>query len=104
MNYGYCPTSLILTSVSDSLTASTTSSETVHARGRGQKYVVRLSPEERETLEAVTHKGKHPAAERLKARIRYCAFRGTTTKKPCRAATARPISMTVIAVSGRTVF
>ena len=34
-----------------------------------KKYVVRLSPEERETLEALIHKGKHPAAELLKARI-----------------------------------
>jgi Homeodomain-like domain len=34
-----------------------------------KKYVVRLSAEERETLEAVIHKGKHAAAELLKARI-----------------------------------
>jgi hypothetical protein len=34
-----------------------------------KKYVVRLSPEERKTLEAMIHKGKHPAAELLKARI-----------------------------------
>lgn len=34
-----------------------------------KKYVVRLSLEERETLEALIHKGKHPAAELLKARI-----------------------------------
>ena len=34
-----------------------------------KKYVVRLSPEERETLEALIHKGKHPASQVLKARI-----------------------------------
>ncbi len=34
-----------------------------------KKYVVRLSPEERETLECVIHKGKRPASQVLKARI-----------------------------------
>jgi hypothetical protein len=34
-----------------------------------KKYVVRLSAEERDTLEAVIHKGKHAAAELVKARI-----------------------------------
>jgi hypothetical protein len=34
-----------------------------------KKYVVRLSTEERETLEALICKGKHPAAHILKARI-----------------------------------
>jgi hypothetical protein len=34
-----------------------------------KKYVVRLSPDERETLESLIHKGKHPAAKVLKARI-----------------------------------
>ncbi len=33
------------------------------------KYVVRLSAEERQVLEALTSKGKHPAAQVLKARI-----------------------------------
>ena len=33
------------------------------------KYVVRLSAEERRTLEAVIHKGTHPASLTLKARI-----------------------------------
>src|ERR1700693_6133158 len=34
-----------------------------------EKYIVRLSLEERETLEALISKGKHPAARVLKARI-----------------------------------
>ena len=34
-----------------------------------KKYTVRLSMEERETLEALISKGKHPAAQVLKARI-----------------------------------
>jgi hypothetical protein len=34
-----------------------------------KKYVVRLSPEEREMLESLIHKGKHPASQVLKARI-----------------------------------
>ena len=34
-----------------------------------KKYIVRLSTEERETLEALISKGKHPAAQVLKARI-----------------------------------
>src|SRR4249919_3681479 len=34
-----------------------------------KKYIVRLSLEERETLEALISKGKHPAARVLKARI-----------------------------------
>jgi hypothetical protein len=34
-----------------------------------KKYIVRLSTDERERLEAVIHKGKHPAARVLKARI-----------------------------------
>jgi len=34
-----------------------------------KKYVVRLSAEERATLEALIAKGKHPAAQLLKARI-----------------------------------
>jgi DNA-binding MarR family transcriptional regulator len=34
-----------------------------------KKYFVRLSAEERQTLEALIHKGKHPAAKVLKARI-----------------------------------
>jgi transposase len=34
-----------------------------------KKYVVRLSAEERQTLEALISKGKHPAAQVLKARI-----------------------------------
>jgi Homeodomain-like domain len=34
-----------------------------------KKYIVRLSADERERLEAVIHKGKHPAARVLKARI-----------------------------------
>ena len=34
-----------------------------------KKYVVRLSAEERETLECLIHKGKHSAAKVLKARI-----------------------------------
>jgi len=34
-----------------------------------KKYVVRLSPEEREALEALIHKGKRPASQILKARI-----------------------------------
>src|SRR5258708_12249452 len=34
-----------------------------------KKYVVRLSPEERETLESLIHKGKRPASQVLKARI-----------------------------------
>jgi len=34
-----------------------------------KKYIVRLSMEERETLEALISKGKHPAAQVLKARI-----------------------------------
>jgi DNA-binding MarR family transcriptional regulator len=34
-----------------------------------KKYVVRLSAEERETLASLIHKGKHPAARVLKARI-----------------------------------
>jgi DNA-binding MarR family transcriptional regulator len=34
-----------------------------------KKYVVRLSAEERETLASLIHKGKHPAAQVLKARI-----------------------------------
>ena len=34
-----------------------------------KKYVVRLSAEERQMLEALTGKGKHPAAQVLKARI-----------------------------------
>jgi hypothetical protein len=34
-----------------------------------KKYVVRLSAEERETLEALIYKGKRPAAQVLKARI-----------------------------------
>jgi transposase len=34
-----------------------------------KKYVVRLSAEERQTLEALISKGKHPAAQGLKARI-----------------------------------
>jgi hypothetical protein len=34
-----------------------------------KKYVVRLSAEERTTLEALIAKGKHPAAQLLKARI-----------------------------------
>ena len=35
----------------------------------GKKYVVRLSAEERQTLEALISKGKHPAALVLKARV-----------------------------------
>ena len=34
-----------------------------------KKYIVRLSADERERLEALIHKGKHPAARVLKARI-----------------------------------
>jgi homeodomain-containing protein len=34
-----------------------------------KKYVVRLSPDERETLEALIRKGKRPAAQILRARI-----------------------------------
>jgi hypothetical protein len=34
-----------------------------------KKYVVRLSADERETLESLIHKGKRPAAQILKARI-----------------------------------
>jgi hypothetical protein len=34
-----------------------------------KKYVVRLSPEEREMLESLIHKGKRPASQVLKARI-----------------------------------
>jgi len=34
-----------------------------------RKYVVRLSAEERQTLEVVIHKGSHPASLTLKARI-----------------------------------
>jgi len=34
-----------------------------------KKYVIRLSPEERASLEALINKGKHPAAQLLKARI-----------------------------------
>jgi hypothetical protein len=34
-----------------------------------RKYVVRLSEEERRTLEAIVHKGTHPSAQVLKARI-----------------------------------
>ena len=34
-----------------------------------KKYVVRLSPEERGTLESLIHKGKRPASQVLKARI-----------------------------------
>jgi hypothetical protein len=34
-----------------------------------KKYVVRLSPHERETLESLIHKGKRPASQVLKARI-----------------------------------
>jgi len=34
-----------------------------------KKYMVRLSPEERDRLEAVIGKGKHPATQILKARI-----------------------------------
>ena len=34
-----------------------------------KKYVVRLSAEERQTLEALISKGKHPVAQVLKARI-----------------------------------
>ena len=37
--------------------------------GRKQKYVVRLSAAERETLQALIHKGRHPARQALKARI-----------------------------------
>ena len=37
--------------------------------GRAKKYVVRLSAEERETLHALIHKGRHPASQVLKARI-----------------------------------
>ena len=37
--------------------------------GRKQKYVVRLSAEERETLQPLLHKGRHPASQTLKARI-----------------------------------
>lgn len=34
-----------------------------------RKYIVRLSTEERQTLEAMIHKGTHPASLTLKARI-----------------------------------
>ena len=34
-----------------------------------KRYVVRLSAEERDTLNALIHKGKHPASQGLKARI-----------------------------------
>jgi transposase len=34
-----------------------------------KKYVVRLSAEERQILEAIVHKGTHPASQILKARI-----------------------------------
>jgi Homeodomain-like domain len=34
-----------------------------------KKYIVRLSADEREKLESLIHKGKHPAARVLKARI-----------------------------------
>ena len=34
-----------------------------------KKYVVRLTPEERETLEFLIHKGNRPASQILKARI-----------------------------------
>ena len=34
-----------------------------------RKYVVRLSAEERQTLEAIIHKGTHPSAQVLKAQI-----------------------------------
>ena len=34
-----------------------------------KKYIVRLSVEEREALNALIHKGKHPAHQLLKARI-----------------------------------
>ena len=37
--------------------------------GRTKKYIVRLSAEERETLHALIHKGRHPASQVLKARI-----------------------------------
>jgi hypothetical protein len=34
-----------------------------------RKYVVRLSVEERQTLEAIIHKGTHPSAQILKSQI-----------------------------------
>src|SRR5712671_3003905 len=34
-----------------------------------KKYIVRLSPEERATLETLINRGRHPAAQLLKARI-----------------------------------
>ena len=34
-----------------------------------RKYIVRLSAEERLKLEAITHTGRHPASQVLKARI-----------------------------------
>jgi hypothetical protein len=34
-----------------------------------RKYVVRLNAEERQTLEAIVHKGTHPASQILKAQI-----------------------------------
>ena len=37
--------------------------------GRKQKYVVRLNAVERETLQSLLHKGRHPASQTLKARI-----------------------------------
>ena len=37
--------------------------------GRAKKYIVRLSTQERETLHALLHKGRHPASQVLKARI-----------------------------------
>ena len=37
--------------------------------GRKQKYVVQLNAGERETLQSLLHKGRHPASQTLKARI-----------------------------------
>ena len=41
----------------------------VESEAGGKRYVVRLSEEERSTLEATVSKGKRPASEILKARI-----------------------------------
>src|ERR1700692_1653566 len=60
----------MLTGFHDSLATSSTAGENrVMSEAAVKKYIVRLSAEERQTLEALISKGKHPAAKVLKARI-----------------------------------
>ena len=64
-----------------------------------KKYVVKLSPDERERLETMIHSGKHPAQRLTKARILLKADAGEAGEgwSDSQIATALAISLATIA-------